>query len=243
MVIDTTFNMFSDTPKGCDPDQKSPTLRRYHRLLWSRQLPSGFIFQLDEDLCHSSPLGQFSLSSDAITHSYKSHRRTAHIIAQLEREEKDALFSSGSTIASYIVFPSKRVNGKATINGARGMNAKIGDRFDLTLECIRRHYRNETSPLSEALGRYADFFQLFVSFEGYVDFFLLGDLVDASGSVKFYLPFDDFRNSPFPNNLNEYREYWRGVLKFIEKRNQRIEEFSKSSQISYLEVDAKASCD
>ena len=239
MVIDTTFNMFSDTPKGCDPDQKSPTLRRYHRLLWSRPLPSGFIFKLDENLCHSSPLGQFSLSSDAITHSYKSHRRTAHIIAQLEREERDALFSSGSTIGSYIVFPSNRVNGKATINGARGMNAKIGDRFDLTLECIRRHYSNELSPLSEAVGRYADFFQLFVNFEGYVDFFLLGDLIESNGSVKFYLPFNDFRNSPFPNDLNEYREYWQGVLNFIAERNQRIERFWESSQRGHLGVDTK----
>ena len=46
-----------------------------------------------------------------------------------------------------------KIDGKMTINGARGFNAKIRDRFDLTLECIRRHYRNEDSPLTDVLGR------------------------------------------------------------------------------------------
>ena len=225
MVIDTEFNMFSDTPKGCDPDQKSPTLRRYHRLLWSKPLPSGIIFELDENLNHSSHLGQFSLSSDAITHSYKSHKRTAHIIAQLTKSEIDALFSSGSTIGSYIVFPANRVAGKATINGARGMNARIGDRFDLTLECIRRYYAGEVSPLSEALERYSEFFGLFVNFEGYVDFFLLNDLIKECGLIKYYLPFDDFKRSPFPIDVTEYRFYREGVLEFISARNKRIEEY------------------
>ena len=63
----------------------------------------------------------------------------------------------------------------------------IDDRFDITLECIRRHYELTTktgdmrsvssSPLGAVLARYADFFSLFESFEGYVNFFLLQDLV------------------------------------------------------------------
>jgi integrase len=40
-MIDTTFDFRSDTPPGLDPDTYSPTLRRYHRLLWSKPLPSG----------------------------------------------------------------------------------------------------------------------------------------------------------------------------------------------------------
>ncbi len=43
-------------------------------------------------------------------------------------------------------------------------------RFDLTLECIRRHYLDEPSPLSDTLAWYADFFGLFGDFAGYVDF-------------------------------------------------------------------------
>ena len=47
-----------------------------------------------------------------------------------------------------------------TINGARGVNHKIQDRFDLTLECIRRFYLNEFSPLKDTLNRYKTFFKL-----------------------------------------------------------------------------------
>jgi hypothetical protein len=78
-----------------------------------------------------------------------------------------------------MLFPGKRIDGKMTINGARGFHPKIKDRFDLTVECIRRHYRAEDSPLSDTLSRYADFFALFRNFEGYVEHFLLQDLFTA----------------------------------------------------------------
>ena len=51
-----------------------------------------------------------------------------------------------------------------TINGARGTNGKIKDRFDLTLECIKRFYQNDKSPLTETLNRYKSFFQLFYNY-------------------------------------------------------------------------------
>ena len=37
MIIDTNFNVYSDA-KGIDPDNSSPTLRRYHKLLCSKPL-------------------------------------------------------------------------------------------------------------------------------------------------------------------------------------------------------------
>ncbi|WP_419790152.1 DUF6994 family protein [Sphaerochaeta associata] len=37
MIIDTNFNVYSDA-KGIDPDNSSPTLKRYHKLLWSKPL-------------------------------------------------------------------------------------------------------------------------------------------------------------------------------------------------------------
>ena len=46
-AIDITFDFRSDTPPGKDPDARSPTLRRYHQLLWSKPLPSGAPFELD----------------------------------------------------------------------------------------------------------------------------------------------------------------------------------------------------
>lgn len=37
MIIDTNFNVYSDA-KEIDPDNSSPTLKRYHKLLWSKLL-------------------------------------------------------------------------------------------------------------------------------------------------------------------------------------------------------------
>jgi hypothetical protein len=95
-----------------------------------------------------------------------------------------------------------------TINASRGLNQSIKDRFDLTLECIRCFYTNGTSPLADTLKRYSSFFALFQNFKGYVDFFLLQDLVTTDCSqIKFCLPFDRFNPSPLPKNTNEYEIY------------------------------------
>jgi hypothetical protein len=122
-----------------------------------------------------------------------------------------------------MIFPSNQIDGKQTINGARGFNRKIADRMDLTLECIRRHYRDESSPLGDTLRRYHDFFALFGDFRGYVNFFLLQDLVtDDYAAIKFFMPFDNFETSSVPRELDIYKEYRRLSIEFIEARNRRI---------------------
>jgi hypothetical protein len=70
MLIDTSFDFRTDTPRGKDPDKHSLTLRRYHKLLWSKALPGGALFDLNDTkrgvyLHHSSGLGEFFLSSDS----------------------------------------------------------------------------------------------------------------------------------------------------------------------------------
>jgi hypothetical protein len=46
-AIDITFDFRTDaTGKNPDPDASSPTLLRYHHLLWSKPLPSGKPFEL-----------------------------------------------------------------------------------------------------------------------------------------------------------------------------------------------------
>ena len=179
-MIDTSFNMYSDA-NGGDPDATSPTLRSYHKLLWSKSLPGGELFDLRDDkrgfyLFHGSALGEFSLGSDAITHSYKNQMKKKWLTTQIPEEVQD-LFDHGSTIGGYLIFPNNRVERKHTMNQARGISRLIDDRFDLTLECIKRFYINEPSPLEETLKRYATFFRLFETFQGYVQFFLLNDLV------------------------------------------------------------------
>ena len=230
MIIDTKFNFYSDA-KGSDPDSSSPTLRRYHKILWSKSLPNGKTFELSDSksgvyLYHNSELGEFFLGSDAITHSYKNHIRKQWLTKQIPNEV-DELFDTGSTIGAYIVFPNNKIDGKPTINGARGCNGLIDDRFDLTLECIRRFYLGQTSPLYETLLRYRHFFDLFENFVGYINFFLLEDLIDENLKIKFYLPFDDFKTSPTFSNIDEYLVYKKGVMNFIISRNKKIENYTR----------------
>ena len=64
MLLDTSFDFRTDA-NGKDPDSYSPTLRAYHKVLWSRPLPGGALFDLDETaryayLHHRSGLGVVS---------------------------------------------------------------------------------------------------------------------------------------------------------------------------------------
>ncbi len=225
--LDISFNFYSDTPLGKDPDSYSPTLRKYHQILWSKKLPNGHTFHLTIDqpkiLHHKSILGEFFLSSDSIAHTYSKHKTLNHITKQISIDEIDLFFSLCSTIGAYIVFPSNRIDGKMTINGYRGLNQFIKDRFDLTLECIKLFYINEKNPMTEVFKRYEEFFLLFENFKGYVNFFLLQDIVTNDySSIKYFLPFDEFKKNPLPSNLEEYLEYKKNLKSFVKSRNDRI---------------------
>jgi hypothetical protein len=228
MVVDTSFNVYSDA-QGGDPDSTSPTLRKYHKILWSKPLPSGKPLKLNDNnngvyLYHNSELGEYFLGSDAITHSYRSHKRKLWLTKQIPNDVTE-LFDTGSTIGAYTVFPNNRIGGKHTLNGARGCNSLIDDRFDLTLECIRLFYLGQQSPLYDTLLRYKTFFNLFESFTGYIKFFLLDDLVDEHQKIKFYLPFRNFKTKPAFYDIDDYLTYKKGVMDFIKSRNKRIKTY------------------
>lgn len=227
-VIDTTFDFRSDTPPGKDPDKYSDTLHGYHRLLWSKQLPGGEHFILEDGrpvnyLVHSSRLGQFWLGSDAVVPTFP--HKASVLIAMLHDGEHQAFWNLGYTIGGMMLWPSNKIDNKQTINGARGFHPRIADRFDLTVECVRRHYAGEASPLSGVLARYRDYFALFESFAGFTDFFLLQDLLDGD-SVRFAMPNDDFATRPVPQDLETYRCYAECSMEFIHARNERIAAFS-----------------
>ncbi len=234
-MIDTHFDFHSDS-NGKDPDIYSPTLKKYHKILWSKSLPNGKIFLLRDDkagkyLYHESELGQFRLGSDAISHSYKHHKRKQWLTRQIP-EIVNRVYSAGSTIGAYIIFPNNRINNNQTINGARGCNRKIDDRFDLTLECIRRFYLGIDSPLYNTFLRYRDFFDLFRDFHGYIDFFLLQDLVSENYTeIKFYLSFDNFMSVPNFHCIDDYLLYQEQVVDFINKRNNRIDKIFNNEKI------------
>lgn len=226
--IDITFDFRSDTPPGKDPDAYSTTLRKYHKHLWSKPLPNGTIFSLNDTrpniyLHHISTLGEFSLSSDSAVHTFSKWKSMAHIMSQINSEEIESFKRIAYTIGGMLIFPANKVDGKSTINGARGMHPLIKDRIDLTLECIRRHYINEDSPLTDVLGRYKKFFELFENFQGYVNFFLLQDLVtDDFQSIKFLVKFNNFKPPIVPSSVDEYMSYKKLAIEFVQNRNNRI---------------------
>jgi hypothetical protein len=227
LSIDITFEFHTDTPPGKDPDAYSPTLRRYHELLWSKPLPDGRDFMLTSThpgsyLHHKSDaVGEFHLASDSVMQTYTRRLSMQRIVEQVGEEACHEFWCLGYTIGGMILFPGKKIDGKITINGARGFHPSIADRMDLTLECIRRHYRRADNPLRETLDRYGDFFTLFGSFGGYVDFWLLHDMVDGD-RVRFFLPFDGFPSRPVPRTVDDYRQFRERSMEFIHARNSRI---------------------
>jgi hypothetical protein len=229
VAIDIAFDVRTDTPAGRDPDTYSSTLRRYHQLLWSKPLPGGVTFDLEQRgyyLYHRSSLGEFWLSGDSVMQTFIRWPAIQPLLEQDPPEVHDAFFTIACTIGAMMVFPGNQIDGRWTINQARGCLRNIADRFDLTLESIRRHYLGLWSPLAPTLTRYADFFALFVDYRGYVKFFLLDDLVTDDGSVKFFMPFDDFGppGSAAPKDPATYREFRRRSIEFINARNLRIDQ-------------------
>jgi len=207
-------------------------------------LPNGDSFELEITyvdkrgyfLHHlSSARGEFYLTSDSAMQTWSQPKKWPEmqaVIAQFPEEEKERFLTVAHQIGGKVMFP---VDSKPTINQARGMNKSIADRFDLTLECIRLHYLCETSPLAEVLGRYGDFFELFGSFKGYTDFFLLQDLVsDDASRVEFLIEFNDFSESPFARTVEEYRKYQENGISFVQSRNRRMSDYvdrGKSSKV------------
>lgn len=238
--LDTTFDFTMDTPGywdhfwennrglgagGNDPDAMSKTLQQYHKILWSRPLPNGEKMELVAGSGYTYlTWNGFRFGSDSIIASFRYHKYR-HMIQLLEKELPDYkaymenFLHKTYTIGGMIIFP-KRVGG---INQARGCNPLIRDRWDLTLECIRRHYANEASPLSEVLEKDRRFFDLFGSFEGYVDFFFLQDCVDSNyQSAKMWLDNDVFTEDPLPKTVDAYLKWMNCQLEFVQKRNSRI---------------------
>ncbi len=235
--VDVNFNFTSDTPhfwdrywddemgKVCvDPDFYSPTLKTYQRIIWNKKLPNGEVFNLTEDSKDYLIWKNFKFSSDSIITSfrYQKYRNMIHKVMNYLPNYKafiEDYTQKSYTIGGEIIFPKQ----SKSINQSRGCNPHIKDRFDLTLECIRKYYLNENNPLSEVLLMNKEFFDLFINFKGYVDFFYLQDLVSIDYSrVNFLIGNGDFNVSPLPQSVKEYLLWINNQLDFVKKRNNRI---------------------
>ncbi len=248
-MIDSSFDFTSDSPGywdgfwdrndglgygGSDPDNASPTLHRYHQILWSRELPNGEKMDLQRG---SGPYyltwRDFRFGSDTIIvgFRYKKYRYMMDQVAERVGDFKayfEDLLRRCYTIGGTIIFP-KHPN---SMNQNKGTNALISDRWDLTLECIRRYYNGERSPLYDTINRDRSFFELFVDFRGYVDFFLLQDAVSEDySSVNIWIGDASFTECGLPKTLDEYFEFIDKEFRFLDMRNARIKEFAEKNAL------------
>ena len=238
MKFDIAFDFTSDTPNywnnfwndnilgggAADPDAVSKTLQTYHQFLWSKPLPNGECINLTKGTGYNYLTWKsFRFGSDSILASFryikfrKMLEEVSKAVPDYHRFMEDFLHRA-YTIGGSIIFPKE-----SSINRARGMNPLIRDRWDLTLECIRRYYKDEDSPLYDTLVKNKAFFDLFVDFKGYVDFFYLQDCVSPDyQAVTFWLGNGDFLKDPLPQSVDEYLLWIENQLDFVSKRNKRI---------------------
>src|SRR5690625_2731703 len=118
------FDVRADTPAGKDPDSYSPTLRRYHQILWSKPLPSGDPFTLNTTrrhayLHHQSPLGEFFLSSDRIAQGLSWSPEGS---SDYFGPDQDAAYQAlANSVAGVMTWPGNKIDRKMTVNGASGV--------------------------------------------------------------------------------------------------------------------------
>lgn len=237
-MIDVTFDFTKDTlhywddywedgllgRSKHDPDKESKTLREYHRQLWSKELPCGQKLILRSDPVHYLSWQDLRLGSDSIIVSFR-YKNNQDMIRQVAdsivdwQEYIEGYLKKSCTIGGYMVFPKMR----NSINQARGCNRFIRDRWDLSMECIRKFYAEEKNPLFPILQRNKFWFDLFVDFKGFVDFFFLQDCVSSDcNKVNFWLGDGEFVSDPLPKSVDAYKKFLERELDFVEKRNDRI---------------------
>lgn len=243
-MIDVNFDFTSDTPGywagywdrcnglgGCgkyDPDSYSPTLLEYTQKLYNRRLPNGQKMELTVPERHTYFVwNDMYFSCDSITCSFR-YWGTEKLIWPVYNSLPDykstveKFVRESYTLPGEIIFPMHR----NSMNQRRGMHPRIKDRWDLTLECIRRFYEGIDNPLNKILESDRAFYELFVDFKGYVDFFFLNDCVSGDYSkVNIWLDDLDFSKKALPQTVEDYFTFMNGQRNFLEARRRRMQVF------------------
>lgn len=165
-----------------------------------------------------------------------------------------------NTIGGFMLFPRH----DCSINQLRGMSDKIQDRFDLTLECIKRMYESGFfvvgNPLFDISAEDKEFFKMFgdgkEGFKNYIDFFLLNSWVKEDEEHHYYhvknllhtgenedkerniqlLDNWDFNQKPLPQDENEWWTFYRNIMDRLEARNKQIEKLLRDEKCSEGEL-------
>ena len=213
---------------GADPDSKSKTLRQYSQLLWSKPLPNGEVMELEDGRSkYYLRWKDFYFSNDSITSSFRYYGNEAFfekvkLAIPDYHQYVETYLHKLYQIGGEVIFPSSVMG----INQTRGFKSEIRDRWDLTLECIRRYYNGEDSPLKKVLDKNKSFFDLFMDFKGYVDFFFFQDCVDETYSkVLLWMETPLFIKNPIPQTVDQYKDFIDREIDFVEKRNKRINDY------------------
>jgi hypothetical protein len=241
-----------------DPDAHSSDLRASHLLLWNRRLPdgTGLELQVQGSGLLDIPRALY-LSSDAAVPVWERwgevqsfHALTEQLLQEVRVGTIHDLGWRLYDMGGFILFPGfQTARGLWTINQAKGCTRqRIADRLDLTLECIRLYYReiapnsaagdpvpdgyDRVNPLGTVLHRYQDYFTIFGSFDNYVTFWLLEDLVTDTADgpqVRFMLrgrgasgPYDFEHERALPVDAEGYLAYLLAADDFVEQRNRRM---------------------
>jgi hypothetical protein len=240
-AIDPDFDFADDYRNGRDPDRWSQRLYDWQLLLWSRNVSGIKPFELEVvwsagyTMRLTADGRSFRLASDGLMQTWSTpgwRRRFAPEVSEEIEADRSDFFRIASTIGGYLLWPLNRPDQDGhSINQVRGRTREIDDRFDLTLECIRRAYDvpDAYNPLRECLDRYWDFFELFGDFETYVRFWLLDDQLTPDGGVRSFMTgkrIDEFRPVGVAQTVEEYVRFREGSIRFVLTRNQRIRELA-----------------
>ena len=239
---------------------KTELLNYIIELYGNKKLPNGDIFNLEykyiDSFGYNLCFNNIRLGSDSILQIYWYWSRPLLIKNLIDNDVKKYIaihtglsfydfiknyLKKAYTIGGHIIFPKER---DRSMNINRGYSNKfIRDRFDLTLECIKRYYDNTEQSINDErynpLGRviyknYEDFFKLFCNFKGFVDFFYLNPIVSEDyNSIKYFIcnSNNNFLAEPLPRDYREWYELYENQISFLEKRNELIRIAYKQNKV------------
>ena len=134
-TIDITFDVYSDTPVGKDPDAHSSTLRTYHKFLWDKSLPNGSRFFLMIKLLDffTITLSQESFFYQVIqsaTHTAQVPGliKKCHILLAISLKKKRTTFLKYAALSVHILFFHRKeliINLQSMVKGVLNMRLKI----------------------------------------------------------------------------------------------------------------------
>ena len=109
LMIDVWFDCRQDA-NNKDPDQHSPTLKRYHAELWTKPLPDGRqLTMLDQGayLIASDGRHQIPVSSDNMAATFRSWKRNKLLVEKMPRDVLTIIEDVGWTIGFGDYFPQR----------------------------------------------------------------------------------------------------------------------------------------